>query len=303
MPERIRHILGMIRFSHTVFAMPFAVLATIMAWRLPTADGQRVSLSWQAVLGIVLCMVFARSAAMAFNRLADRKIDAENPRTATRHLPAGVLTVRSVIGFTVVCSVGFVASTLLFWPNWLPLALSVPVLLFLFGYSYTKRFTSLAHYWLGVSLMLAPICAWIAIRGEVVLHDPADLLTPLLLGLGVLFWVAGFDIIYACQDADFDREAKLKSVPAKLGIPRALRVAAVSHFLAVLAFALLPLTAAPLGWIYWLGLAAVAILLVYEHALVRPTDLSRVNLAFFHVNTVIGLAVLTFTSIDLWWNT
>src|SRR5690554_6504305 len=126
MPERILHILGMIRFSHTVFAMPFAVLATIMAWRLPTADGQRVSLSWQAVLGIVLCMVFARSAAMAFNRLADRKIDAENPRTATRHLPAGVLTVRSVIGFTVVCSVGFVASTLLFWPNWLPLALSVP---------------------------------------------------------------------------------------------------------------------------------------------------------------------------------
>ncbi len=303
MPERIRHILGMIRFSHTVFAMPFAVLATIMAWRLPTADGQRVSLSWQAVLGIVLCMVFARSAAMAFNRLADRKIDAENPRTATRHLPAGVLTVRSVIGFTVVCSVGFVASTLLFWPNWLPLALSVPVLLFLFGYSYTKRFTSLAHYWLGVSLMLAPICAWIAIRGEVVLHDPADLLTPLLLGLGVLFWVAGFDIIYACQDADFDREAKLKSVPAKLGIPRALRVAAVSHFLAVLAFALLPLAAAPLGWIYWLGLAAVAVLLLYEHALVRPTDLSRVNLAFFHVNTVIGLAVLTFTSIDLWWNT
>ncbi|MBA2116933.1 UbiA-like polyprenyltransferase [Bremerella alba] len=302
MPERLRHILEMIRFSHTVFAMPFAVLATLMAWCLPAPEGQTVSLSWQAGLGIVLCMVFARSAAMAFNRLVDRKIDAGNPRTATRHLPSGILSVQSVAFFTVGCSIGFVASTLLFWPNWLPLALSVPVLAFLCGYSYTKRFTSLAHYWLGVSLMLAPICAWVAIRGEVVLAHPPDILPALMLGLGVLFWVAGFDIIYACQDADFDRDTKLRSVPAKYGVPGALRIAAVSHLLAVLAFAALPFTAASLGIIYWIGLAAVAALLLYEHALVRPNDLSKVNLAFFNVNTVIGLGVLAFTSLDLLWN-
>ena len=302
MPERVRHILEMIRFSHTLFALPFAILATIMAWTIPAPEGETVPLSWRAIAGILLCMVFARSAAMAFNRLADRQIDAENPRTATRHLPAGVLTVGSVVAFTVVCSLGFVASTLLFWPNVLPLLLSVPVLLFLFGYSYTKRFTSLAHYWLGVSLMLAPICAWVAIRGEVVLAHPADLFPALMLGLGVLFWVAGFDIIYACQDADFDRDAKLRSVPATLGVPLALKVAAISHLLAVLAFATLPFTAAPLGTIYWIGLAGVAGLLLYEHALVRPSDLSRVNLAFFHVNTIIGLGVLTFTSLDLLWN-
>lgn len=302
MPERLRHILEMIRFSHTVFAMPFAVLATIMAWCLPAPNGESVTLTWQACLGIILCMVFARSAAMAFNRLVDRKIDAENPRTATRHLPAGILSVQSVVLFTIACSVGFVASTLLFWPNWLPLAFSVPVLAFLCGYSYTKRFTSLAHYWLGISLMLAPICAWVAIRSEVVLARPADILPALMLGLGVLFWVAGFDIIYACQDADFDRDAKLRSVPAKFGVPGALRIAAVSHLLAVLAFAALPFTASSLGIIYWIGLAAVAALLLYEHALVRPNDLSKVNLAFFNVNTVIGIGVLAFTSIDLLWN-
>lgn len=302
MPERIRHILEMIRFSHTVFAMPFAVLATIMAWCLPTPSGENVTLTWQACLGIVLCMVFARSAAMAFNRLVDRKIDAENPRTASRHIPAGLLSVQSVVLFTLACSLGFVASTLLFWPNWLPLALSIPVLAFLCGYSYTKRFTSLAHYWLGISLMLAPICAWVAIRGQVVLQHPTDILPAVMLGLGVLFWVAGFDIIYACQDAEFDRDAKLRSVPAKYGVPGALRIAAVSHLLAVLSFAILPFTAPLLGVIYWLGLAAVAGLLFYEHALVRPSDLSKVNLAFFHVNTIIGLGVLIFTSIDLLWN-
>ncbi|MEW4454356.1 UbiA-like polyprenyltransferase [Bremerella sp. JC817] len=302
MPERLRHILEMIRFSHTVFAMPFALLATIMAWAIPAPAGETVQLTWQALLGILLCMVFARSAAMAFNRLVDRRIDAENPRTATRHIPAGLLSVQSVVLFTLVCSIVFVASTLLFWPNWLPLALSVPVLAFLCGYSYTKRFTAFAHYWLGISLMLAPICAWVAIRGEIVLKHPTDILPAAALGLGVLFWVAGFDIIYACQDADFDRDAKLRSVPAKFGVPGALRIAAVSHLLAVLAFATLPLAAPQLGLIYWLGLATVAALLVYEHLLVRPSDLSKVNLAFFHVNTVIGVGVLLFTSIDLLWN-
>ena len=174
-------------------------------------------------------MVCARSAAMAFNRIADRRLDAANPRTRSRHLPAGLLTVRSVAVFTILCSAGFVAGTLLFWPNPLPVCLSVPVLAFLLGYSYAKRFTMLAHFWLGAALMLAPISAWIALRGELVLAEPADLVPPALLGLAVLLWVAGFDIIYACQDVDFDVRAKLHSVPARLGVASALRLAAGCH--------------------------------------------------------------------------
>ena len=185
-------------------------------------------------------MVFARSAAMAFNRIADRKIDGENPRTEGRHIPAGKLSLRSVVVFTVIMSLGFVLSTLCFWPNWLPLALSIPVLMVLFAYSLTKRFTSLAHYWLGLSLMLAPIAAWIAIRGEQVLIDPLDLLPPTLLGGVVFFWVAGFDIIYACQDFEFDKQARLKSIPVRFGVAGALRIAAVSHFVMIGILACLP---------------------------------------------------------------
>lgn len=299
MIQRISDILAMIRFSHTVFAMPFALLAAVMAWNAPAPEGIDVRFSWRELLGIVLCMVFARSAAMALNRLADHKIDAENPRTKTRHIPAGILSVSEVTLFTMVCSVGFIASTLLFWPNWLPLALSVPVLLFLFGYSYTKRWTSLAHFWLGASLMLAPIAAWIAIRGAAILADPADLLPAVTLGLAVLLWVAGFDIIYACQDAEFDRDAKLHSVPSTFGVAGALRIAAVCHALMIGALALLPVVYPALGWIYWIGIAAVGVLLIYEHAIVRPDDLSRVNLAFFHINTIVGIGLFLVTTLDL----
>ena len=160
---------------------------------------------WQELVGILLCMVAGRSAAMAFNRLADRKIDALNPRTASRHLPAGILSVASVAMFAAISSAAFIASTLMFLPNRLPLYLAVPMLLFLLGYSYTKRFTVLAHFWLGAALGLAPICAWIAIRGEIVMVNPRDLLPVLFLGGAVMLWVAGFDIIYACQDVEFDR--------------------------------------------------------------------------------------------------
>ncbi|MCC9604917.1 putative 4-hydroxybenzoate polyprenyltransferase [Blastopirellula sp. JC732] len=299
MIQRISDILAMIRFSHTVFAMPFALLAAVMAWNAPTPEGIDVRFSWRELLGIVLCMVFARSAAMAVNRLADRKIDAENPRTKTRHIPAGILSVGEVTLFTVACSIGFIASTLLFWPNWLPLALSVPVLLFLFGYSYTKRWTSLAHFWLGASLMMAPIAAWIAIRGAAILASPLDLLPAVTLGFAVLLWVAGFDIIYACQDAEFDRDAKLHSVPSTFGIAGALRIAAACHALMIGALALLPVVYPSLGLLYWIGVAAVAILLIYEHAIVRPDDLSRVNLAFFHVNTIVGIGLFIVTTLDL----
>ncbi|MBX7074892.1 MAG: putative 4-hydroxybenzoate polyprenyltransferase [Pirellulales bacterium] len=287
-----RHFLEMIRFSHTLFALPFALLSAILAWNENARAGSATPFRWQELVGIVLCMVFARSAAMAFNRLADRAIDARNPRTKMRHLPAGILSTRSVWVMAIVCAAGFVASTLLFLPNWWPLYLSAPVLAFLLGYSYAKRFTALAHYWLGAALMLAPIAAWIAIRGS--LGWP-----PLVLGGAVLLWVAGFDIIYACQDFEFDRQAGLHSVPVWLGVPGALRLSAWSHLGMVALLALLPLVYGDLDKFYWLGLGIVAALLVYEHWLVRPDDLDRVNLAFFHVNWIISLLLLVVCTVDL----
>ncbi len=215
---RMKQMLEMIRFSHTIFALPFALLAAVMAWRVPTADGVSIEFRWRDLLGILACMVCARSAAMAFNRLADKDLDSQNPRTWQRHLPAGVLSVTSVAVFAAVASVGFVAATCAFFPNRLPVLLSLPVLAFLFGYSYAKRFTSLAHFWLGIALMMAPVSAWIALRGAVVVQSPLDLLPAATLGLAVLLWVAGFDMIYACQDAEFDVASQLHSVPARYGV-------------------------------------------------------------------------------------
>ena len=297
----LRDLLEMIRFSHTLFALPFALLAAVMAWAMGGRSEPALEFRWQDLLGILLCMVAARSAAMAFNRIADRKIDAGNPRTAGRHLPAGVLSVRSVTVFALVCSAGFVAATLLFLPNRLPLYLSLPVLMFLLGYSYTKRFTSLAHVWLGAALMLAPISAWIAIRGEVLLASPADLLPALVLGGAVLLWVTGFDVIYACQDVEFDRKAGLRSIPARLGTPAALRLAALCHLGMVVLLALLPLVEPrlSLGAIYLAGIAAIALLLIYEHWIVRPDDLTRVNIAFFRVNAVVSMGLFAVSTLDI----
>jgi 4-hydroxybenzoate polyprenyltransferase len=345
MLQTIRHFLSLIRFSHTLFALPFALLAALMAWRMQAIDhpapeidpydlktysigtgatqvfihdpylnilgfqivpfdwagAAKFQIRWQELVGILLCMVFARSAAMAFNRLVDRKLDALNPRTAGRHIPAGLLSVAQVTFFAVACSAAFIASTLIFLPNRLPLYLSVPVLLFLCGYSYAKRFTSLAHFWLGAALMLAPICAWIAIRGQVLLAHPDDLVPAILLGAAVLTWVAGFDIIYACQDAEFDRQAKLRSVPAALGVKSALRLAAICHLATLVLLAGLPWLCpqVPFGWIYGLGIAAVTLLLVYEHSLVRADDLTRVNAAFFNVNVIISIGLLVVGAVDL----
>ena len=290
----LTNLLEMIRFSHTLFALPFALLSALMAWYLNAHSEPAIAWRWQQLVGILLAMVFARSAAMAFNRLADRRIDALNPRTAGRHIPAGKLSVGGVTLFAVACAVGFVLSTLLFLPNRWPLGLSVPVLLFLLGYSYTKRFTALAHFWLGTALMLAPVAAWIAIRGELAL-------APLVLGGAVLLWVAGFDIIYACQDFEYDRGAKLRSVPTALGIAGALRLAAACHAVTVLLFAALPWVCpqAPLGWLYGAAIVAVALLLIYEHWLVRPDDLTRVNTAFFNVNAIISIGLFIVGTIDL----
>lgn len=291
---RLKRFLEMIRFSHTLFALPFALFSAALAWFYKNA------FSTLELVGILLCMVFARSAAMAFNRLADRAIDARNPRTAGRHLPSGQLSVGSVWVFTLVCCVGFIASTGLFLfaepSNPLPLSLSVPVLLFVMGYSYTKRFTALAHFWLGAALLLAPVSAWLAILGV------ERLQVPLVLGLGVLFWVAGFDVIYACQDAEFDRGAKLQSVPARLGVRAALRVAMLCHFVMIgLLVTLYLIASPPLGSIFLISLGVVTALLVYEHALVRPDDLSRVNQAFFVVNAVISMGLLVVLLADIAW--
>ena len=298
----------MIRFSHTIFALPFALLSAVMCWTVRPIESLELkvpSFEWMELLGIVLCMVFARSAAMAFNRVADHEIDRENPRTQGRHIPAGILSLKSVMLFTAINSVLFVLATLLFLPNMLPIYLSVPVLVFLCLYSYTKRFTSLAHFYLGVSLMLAPVCAWIALRGEVMLESPADCLPAVVIGLIVLFWVAGFDIIYACQDAVFDKDAKLKSVPAKLGVRNALRVAAGSHLVMIGCLLLLPnvhYLGGPelaLGWIYYTTVGAVAILLCYEHSVVNANDLTKVNIAFFNVNSIISVGLFLIVSLDL----
>jgi 4-hydroxybenzoate polyprenyltransferase len=300
--SRLRTYLELVRFSHTLFALPFAVTAALLAAdrgidpALAAGPG-----GWlRPAAGILLCMVAARTAAMAFNRLVDRTIDAANPRTASRHLPRGDVGAAEVLGLVVAASAAFVAATLLFLPNWLPLVLSIPVLAWLLGYSYAKRFTALAHLWLGAALGFAPVAAWIALRGQTLLESPADLLPAAILGAAVTLWVAGFDIIYACQDAAFDAAHGLQSIPARLGVPRALTLAKWLHAATLLVLAALPATVPALGPVYWVAWAAIAGLLVWEHALVRPDDLSRVNQAFFTANAAIGLVLLVAIAVDLW---
>jgi 4-hydroxybenzoate polyprenyltransferase len=290
--QTTRRFLEMIRFSHTLFAIPFALFSAVLAWY----EKHDFSHFWIELTGILLCMVFARSAAMAFNRLADRDIDALNPRTAGRHLPSGQLDARAVWLFTLFCCAGFIAGTALFLlaSNPWPLYLSAPVLAFVLAYSYTKRFTALAHLWLGASLLLAPLAAWIAILGF------EQWPKALVIGLAVLFWVTGFDIIYACQDADFDRQAKLHSIPSRFGVPAALRLAMFSHALMLaMLITLYVLAAPPLGLVYLAGLGGVTVLLTYEHSLVRPHDLTRVNQAFFNVNIIISVGLLVVLLVEI----
>jgi 4-hydroxybenzoate polyprenyltransferase len=299
MLRTIRHLLELIRFSHTLFALPFALLSAAMAWTLGARSQPPHPWRWQELAGILLCMVAARSAAMAFNRLAVEKLDAVNPRTGRRHLPGGLLSRQAVWGFAAVAALLFIGGTLLFLPNRLPIYLAVPVLAFLAAYSYAKRFTWLSHFWLGAALGFSPVAAWIAIRGDAVLGRPADLWPSILLGAAVLSWVAGFDIIYACQDFEYDCQAGLYSIPTQLGITRSLRLAAICHAVTVVLLAALPLVYPWLGAIYWTAVAAVAALLVYEHILVRPDDLTRVNKAFFQVNAFISIGLFAIGTLDL----
>lgn len=268
---RIRTTLEMIKFEHSVFALPFALTGAVLAMRgLPT---------WRQLLWIVVAMVAARSAAMTFNRIVDLRIDAANPRTRMRALPAGHLSFGFAAGFTVVSSAVLLLAA--YELNPLAFELAPVVLALLLGYSYTKRFTFLSHLVLGLCLGLSPIAASIALRGEV---DRGIL----LLGVAVMFWVAGFDLIYACQDVEFDRHKGLFSVPARFGIRTALWLSGILHVvMMVLLVAVARMEG--LGWLAFVGLALVAILLAYEHGLVRPSDLSRLNAAFFNINGYVSV--------------
>lgn len=290
MIARLLIILEMIKFSHTVFAMPFALLGACLASEL--AGGWR----WLDLVGLVLCMVFARSAAMAFNRWADRDIDAQNPRTSRRAIPVGQLSAQQVLAFAAACSIAFIASTSLFLlsrGNPWPLLLSVPVLAFLLGYSYTKRFTVLSHVWLGTALALSPPAAWLAIRGEI--DWP-----PVWLGLAVVCWVSGFDILYACQDIDADRRIGLHSIPAWLGLERAFWVSRAAHACMLAALVGFGMATPMLGYGFGFGLVCVGVMLVAEHWLVRRRDLAHINAAFLHVNGVISVCLLLATLADLY---
>jgi 4-hydroxybenzoate polyprenyltransferase len=272
----------MIKFSHSIFALPFAFSGAALA-------AAQAGISVVQVAWITLAMVGARSAAMGFNRLADRHLDAANPRTSGRELPQGVVSPTAVGLFVVISSAALAFSA---WQlNPLCLYLSPLVLAVLFFYSLCKRFTWASHLVLGLSLGGAPLGAWIAVTGSIAWP-------PILLGLAVLLWVAGFDIFYACQDYEHDISVGLHSIPARFGIERALVMARVLHLLAVVMMVLVGRSAG-LNMVYWVGVGAIAVLLLYEHRLVRSDDLTRVNMAFFNLNAVISVLYLLFTLADL----
>ena len=284
-PSQLRTFLDLIKFAHSIFALPFALIATFWAFR--TLHLSHVSEGVLTIL-ILACMVIARTFAMTFNRLIDRKFDAANPRTAKRPSVTGAVSVPVMRTILAACVLLFLAATapfyFLFQNPW-PVLLALPVLAWLAAYSLTKRFTPLCHFWLGASLGLAPISAWIAISGQPL--DPKGL-TCLLLGIGVLFWVAGFDILYALQDEEFDRTQNLHSIPAALGRRNALRISRACHGLTLLAFAAVGLTG-HFHALFWTGYACAAILLLIEQSLVSVSDISKINIAFMTANGLIGL--------------
>jgi 4-hydroxybenzoate polyprenyltransferase len=281
---QLRTVLEMIKFEHTLFALPFAFLGMLLA-----AEGWP---SWRVIGWVVVAMVGARSAAMGFNRLIDREVDGENPRTATRALPAGLVTPRFVGLFIVASSALFLVAA---WQiNSLAFKLAPLALAVILGYSYTKRFTALSHLVLGLALGGAPLGAWVAVRGEVA---PA----PFVLVGVVLCWVAGFDVLYSLQDLEFDRRRGLYSIPVVLGERGALWASGLLHLVMLALLALLPSVYPPgLGVAYWLGVAGCAALLTYQHAVVRPGDLSRLDAAFFQANGLLAIWLFAATAFDRW---
>jgi 4-hydroxybenzoate polyprenyltransferase len=284
---RIRHYLSLIKFSHTIFALPFALIGfTLGVIKMCGAADINFPLLFVEVL---LCMVFARSAAMSFNRWLDRKFDALNPRTAQREIPAGVIKENSALTFVIINSILFVATT--WFINPLCFCLSFVALFVILFYSYTKRFTALCHLVLGVGLSLAPIGAYIAVTNE--FH-----LTPVLFSFSVFTWVAGFDIIYALQDEEFDKNQQLHSIPAALGTKNALMVSTLLH-IASGGFIIAAGILGGFNWIYWIGAAFYCTMLVYQHLLVKSNDLSKVNLAFMTTNGFASVIFAIFTIISI----
>ncbi|MFT4526797.1 MAG: 4-hydroxybenzoate polyprenyltransferase [Granulosicoccus sp.] len=276
--------LSMVKFSHTIFAMPFAFIGFFLAIQINS-----ISLDWTLLAKVILCMIFARNAAMGFNRWADRSIDLENPRTAIREIPSGMIKANSALWFVIINAGLFIATT--YFINTLCFYLSPVALLVVLGYSLTKRFTALCHLILGLGLALAPIGAYLAVTGRF------DIL-PLFFSFAVLFWVSGFDVIYALQDEEFDREHKLSSIPVWLGKTNALRLSTSLHLICgslIIAAGFV----GHFGMWYWIGASIFNILLVYQHMLVKPNDLSRVNLAFFTTNGIASVTFAIFVIADL----
>ena len=305
----VKNYLSLIKFSHTIFAMPFALIGFCLGLvRLPgfianevntkmevitTSELMDLLVSQQLVgmklLLVLLCMIFARSAAMAFNRYLDRKFDEKNPRTAIREIPAGIITPKNALAFTIINCLLFVAAT--WFINPICFYLSPVALFVVLFYSYTKRFTALCHLVLGVGLSLAPIGAYLAVTG-------VFNWLPLLFSFAVVFWVSGFDIIYALQDEEFDKNNQLHSVPAALGKSKALRVSELLHLLSAAAVIAAGFYGS-FGWLYWIGVAVFAGMLIYQHSVVKPTDLRRVNLAFMTANGIASVVFAIFVILDI----
>lgn len=276
---------SLVLFAHTIFAMPFAFIGFFLA-----VTTTPYPFTWPKLLLMLLCMIFARNAAMSFNRYLDRDIDARNPRTAVRDIPSGRISSKQALLFTILNAILFIITTAFI--NRLCLYLSPAALAVVLGYSYTKRFTPLCHLVLGAGLALAPIGAYLVVTGEFAL-------LPILFSLAVLCWVSGFDIIYALQDEEFDREANLNSIPAWLGKKKALQLSAFLHALSVL-FITLPLMLTPLSWFYIAGILFFIGLLIYQHRLVSPTDLSKVDRAFFTTNGIASVVFAIFFFLDVY---
>ena len=283
----IKKYLSLIKFSHTIFAMPFAMIGFVLGLMSHEAVSYTFLITKLAL--VVLSMIFARSAAMAFNRWLDKNFDAANPRTAIREIPAGIISANKALIFVVVNCVAFIITTLFI--NTLCFYLSFVALFVILFYSYTKRFTPLCHLVLGVGLALAPIGAYLAVTGEFAL-------IPILFSFVVLCWVSGFDIIYALQDEDFDRSQQLHSIPVWLGKKNALRFSEVLHIISALLVIIIGIYA-QLNWLYWIGTAIFCGMLIYQHWIVKPTDLSRVNIAFMTANGIASVAFAIFVISDL----
>jgi 4-hydroxybenzoate polyprenyltransferase len=285
--EKLHNYAALVRFSHTVFALPFALSSVALAW-------PKHPVTLRVLLWILVAMVSARTAAMGFNRLVDRKFDALNPRTAGWELPRGRVRVWEAIALTSVAASVFGLAA--YQLNWICFVLSPVALAIVFFYSLTKRFTWASHLFLGVALALAPIGAWLAVAGTPI--DLAELFVPFYLGLAVVFWLAGFDIIYSLQDREFDRTQGLYSIPVRFGVAAALQLSTLFHLGTIAFLALVGLTAA-MGVIYWLGFLAVALVLFWEHRIVKPEDLSRINRAFFDLNAYVSIGYFLATLGDI----